>query len=237
MISVCIATYNGGKYIRQQIESILPQLDATDEIIISDDGSTDDTLLQIEALSSSLVRVYKHTNRLGYTRNFERALTYAKGDVIFLCDQDDIWLPNKVEMCMKELTDSDLVVTNALIQLEDGKILPKTFFDKRKSYMSLIGNYIKFSYLGCCMCFKKNVLQKALPFPRNYSLCTHDNWIYLVGATFFRAVSLSEPCIIYRRHSSNASGGGFAKPTSLFFKISYRIYLIYNILKRLLRSS
>ena len=113
MISVCIATYNGGKYIRQQIESILPQLDATDEIIISDDGSTDDTLLQIEALSSSLVRVYKHTNRLGYTRNFERALTYAKGDVIFLCDQDDIWLPNKVEMCMKELTNSDLVVTNA----------------------------------------------------------------------------------------------------------------------------
>ncbi len=237
MISVCIATYNGGKYIRQQLESVLSQLDSEDEIIISDDASTDDTLLQIEALSSSLIRVYRHTNRLGYTRNFERALTYAKGDVIFLCDQDDIWLPNKVKMCMNELNNADLVVTNALMQFEDGQILSETFFDKRKSYKSVIGNYIKFSYLGCCMCFKRAVLQKALPFPRNSSMCTHDNWIYLVGATFFRAVSVSEPCIIYRRHTSNASGGGFAKPTSLFFKLSYRIYLIYNILKRFLRSS
>lgn len=237
MISVCIATYNGGKYIRQQIESILPQIGLEDEIVISDDGSTDNTHAVIESFQCSQIRLLKHSERLGYIGNFERCLNHSKGDIIFLCDQDDIWLPNKVSLCLQALNHSDLVVTNARILKEDGRISEDTYFDMRKSYKSFWGNILKFGYLGCCMCFKKSILLQALPFPPNRQLCTHDNWLYIVGAAFYDVSRIDTPCIYYRRHSSNASGGGFAKPTNFIFKLSYRLYLMYHILLRKLRCN
>ena len=95
MVSVCMATYNGGKYIKEQIDSILGQLSNNDELIISDDNSTDDTVDIINRISDSRVRLFFNKQK-GYTNNFENALKQVRGDIIFLSDQDDIWMDNKV---------------------------------------------------------------------------------------------------------------------------------------------
>ena len=90
MISVCIATFNGGKYIREQIMSVLPQLNEKDEIIISDDGSTDDTIYILESLHDQRIKIYVNEREHGFIWNFENALMKSSGDIIFLCDQDDV---------------------------------------------------------------------------------------------------------------------------------------------------
>ena len=112
MISVCLATYNGERFIQRQLETIIEQLGEDDEIIISDDGSTDDTLRIIEGLHSPLIHVYINNGEHGYTPNFENALRYAHGEYIFLSDQDDVWLPRKLEICMNALKTCDFVVSD-----------------------------------------------------------------------------------------------------------------------------
>ena len=94
IVSVCMATYNGEKYIREQIDSILPQLSDSDELVISDDGSSDSTIDIIQGYNDRRIRLY-HNTRHGVTWNFENALRQSRGDVIFLADQDDVWKPGK----------------------------------------------------------------------------------------------------------------------------------------------
>ena len=115
MISVCMATFNGGKFIREQLESILSQLPPDAEIIIADDGSTDDTLLVVDSLNESRIRVLPAERHLGVIYNFERALRASKGEIVFLADQDDVWLPGKVEMCLAALNEADLVMHDAFL--------------------------------------------------------------------------------------------------------------------------
>ena len=116
MISVCIATHNGAHYIKEQIESILCQLGSTDEIIISDDGSTDKTIDILLAFKDKRIKIHhfkqlvksKHSHTY-VCKNFENALKYAKGEYIFLADQDDWWMPDKVEKCLLALKNNILV--------------------------------------------------------------------------------------------------------------------------------
>ena len=96
MISVCIATYNGERFIREQIDSILRQLSSDDEIIVSDDGSTDDTISIINSIDDKRIRIIEGPRKHSPTHNFECAMKEAKGYYIFLADQDDVWKPNKV---------------------------------------------------------------------------------------------------------------------------------------------
>ena len=97
MISVCMASYNGEKYIKEQIDSILKQLSDEDELVISDDGSTDNTLSVIQSIHDKRIKLIHNQGEHGYSRNFENALKNSKGDYIFLSDQDDVWKDNKVE--------------------------------------------------------------------------------------------------------------------------------------------
>mgnify|MGYP002597725427 FL=1 len=127
-ISVCIATYNGEKYIKEQINSILPQLKNCDEIIISDDHSSDKTLDVIFQINDSRIQVYLNDKEKGYTSNFENALSKATGSIIFLADQDDIWKSNKVEVLQKSLEDSDLVVSDAEVVNGDLDVISPSFF-------------------------------------------------------------------------------------------------------------
>ena len=102
MLSVCLATYNGSKYIKGQIESILPQLSPEDELIVSDDASTDETSNTVLSINDNRIRLVTNESVHGITGNFENAINLAKGDYVFLSDQDDKWLPNKVELFMAE---------------------------------------------------------------------------------------------------------------------------------------
>jgi len=112
-ISVCMATYNGERYLKEQLDSILKQLSFTDEIIISDDGSQDRTIEIIESFGDSRIKLF-HSTQQNLIYNFENALSKASGDIIFLSDQDDIWYENKVEKSMYHLQKYGLVFSNAL---------------------------------------------------------------------------------------------------------------------------
>jgi len=233
MISVCIATYNGEKYITAQIKSILPQLSSTDEIIISDDCSFDKTIEICRKFNDPRIKIIKNIKNVGYTGNFENALKQAHGDIIFLSDQDDIWVGNKVSVFMKYLEHYDMVVSDATIINQDNQIINASFFEQRKVYKTIIGNIFKFGYLGCCMAFKRSILLKALPFPARRKLCTHDNWLFLTGICFFKTKVIDDKLVLYRRHDSNYSTGGSKNETSLWFKIYYRFYLLYQIAGRI----
>jgi len=232
MISVCITTFNSAKYIEEQILSIIPQLSEDDEIIVSDDGSVDNTIEILEQLHCPLIHIYKNMGEHGYTPNFENALRKAHGDSIFLSDHDDIWLPNKVEVCMNYMKKYAMVVSDADIINEKGDTTGVSFFAIRHPYKSVFGNIIKFGYLGCCMAFRREVLIKALPFPPDHKLCTHDNWLFLVAQIFYSSIIIEDRLIHYRRHGDNTSSGGLSPTTSLGFKISYRLYLIRNLIAR-----
>lgn len=232
MISVCIATYNGERYIREQLLSILPQLTRNDEIVISDDGSSDDTLKIIKNLYSPLIKIFYNNGVHGYTPNFENAIRHAKGDMLFICDQDDVWIPNKVEVCMELLKRYDMVVSDATITDKDLTPIEQSFFASRGVYRSLLGNVYKFGYLGCCMAFRRRVLEKALPFPENRIFCTHDNWLFLVSKCYFRTHIIPEKLVLYRRHQHNVSSGSFNKHEPASFRIKYRLYLIKHLICR-----
>lgn len=231
-VSVCIATYNGGNFIRPQIESVISQLEEYDEIVISDDGSNDSTKEIIMSFKDERIRLISNKGTHGYTPNFQNALRHCKNDIIFLADQDDVWLNNKVSVCLASLQDCDFVVHDAIVVNQDLETITPSYFRERRVFKHLVGNIIKFGYLGCCMAFRKNILNVALPFPSNFRLSTHDNWLFLVGCSYFRYKILTEPLILYRRHSSNVSTGGHKNNLSVRFMIRYRLYLIWNLLKR-----
>ena len=234
MISVCIATYNGEKYIHEQIASILQQIGNDDEIVVSDDGSTDKTLDVVRSFDAQNIHIYINKGDHGYTPNFENALRNAHGDYIFLSDQDDVWMPDKVEACMKYLKVNDFVVSDALIVDGDNKPLFDSFCEQRKSKFGFLNTLIRFSYLGCCFAFRRKVLSKALPFPKNHILCTHDNWLALVSTAFYKSAFIPLPLIRYRRYGGNASSGAKNANKSILFMIHYRLYLLFHLIGRCL---
>jgi glycosyltransferase involved in cell wall biosynthesis len=233
MISVCIATYNGEKYIKDQLDSILIQLDENDEIIISDDGSSDNTINLIESYSDFRIKLFKNSFK-NLILNFEFALMQTKGDYIFLSDQDDIWLPNKVEVCKKYLNSCEVVVSNCKVVNEDLKIINDSFFKLNNSKKGLVSNLVKNSYLGCCLSFRKEVLLKALPFPK--SIPMHDIWLGFVAEIFFNTKFINEPLILYRRHGKNESPTGENSPYKLYKQLSFRFNILRNLPKLYFRK-
>ena len=235
MKSVCIASYNGARYIKEQLESILPQLSEEDEIIVCDDHSTDNTVEVVRQMSYKQIRLVENKENRGYTGNFEHCLSLARGEYIFLCDQDDVWEPDKVSVCMQALENADFVVSDATITDAGGKQIHDSFFTERGVHRSWLGNVVKFGYLGCLCAFRKNVRDKALPFPRRHDLCTHDNWLFLVAKTFFRVKVINQPLVRYRRHGGNASKGSENAGASAIFRIHYRLYLLQHLFLRAFR--
>lgn len=229
MISVCLAVYNGEKYIEEQLNSILPQLSNEDEIIVSDDHSSDSTIRIIQNINDSRIHVVTNNKEKGYTRNFENAISHSIGDIIFLSDQDDVWLPNKVRVFLDALTTKTLAVSDCYITDSELGILENSFFSFRQTKKGLVNNIIRFSYLGCCMAFKKELKALIIPFPNKQKYCTHDNWIFLVAATFCSISYIDEKLIYYRRHSANTSVGGTKSTKPIFFMIGYRLYLLEQL--------
>lgn len=233
MISVCMATYNGSRFIKEQIDSIMCQLSMDDELIISDDHSTDDTFNIINSYNDSRIKFYFNSGQKGCTHNFENALLHSKGDVIFLADQDDVWLPNKI----KELTDFliegkyDVVTCNCALTdshlniIQDEYYILKSPLDK-----SVWGNFVKDLWLGSCMAFNRKVLLATLPFP--YRMAAHDLWIALFSQIHFKCGYYPKVLQLYRRHENTVSFAGAKSTNSLWYKINYRLYLAYHLLYR-----
>ena len=227
-----MATFNGGKFIREQLESILSQLPPDAEIIIADDGSTDDTLSVVASLGDSRIRVLPAERHLGVIYNFERALQASKGEIIFLADQDDVWLPGKVEKVLAALNDADLVTHDAWMLSPSGAsdftwTRTGKLSDIRTYRSGVVANWWKNSFTGCCMAFCRNVLDKALPFPKNLPM--HDQWLGLVAEKYFKVSYVNEPLVEYRQHSSNATHIE-KSPAGVLQKIKWRVDLLKAII-------
>lgn len=208
-VSVAMATYNGMMYLEEQMDSILSQLIQEDELIVSDDGSTDGTREFLEALCAREARVRLLDGpRRGVIANFENALSACTGDGIFLADQDDVWRPDKRARVVDtfQKTGAVLVMHDAAITDEHGITVHPSFFTWRGTRTGLIKNLWKNSYIGCCMAFSKALLPHILPMPEGIAM--HDQWIGLQAERHGKVVLLDTPLLAYRRHGGNATADG-----------------------------
>ena len=246
MISVCMATYNGERFIKKQLDSILSQLSEHDELIISDDGSTDGTLNIISSYNDNRIKVFHHQKdtellKIKHSRNFylvasnfENALSKSNGDYIFLSDQDDIWKMNKVSEILSALKNNDIVMSNFSIIDEFNNVVVEKFYSLSPISKSLLMNIIKSKFLGCCMAFKRSVLEYALPFPKK--IIGHDYWIGCLGTKKFQFSFINEPLHMYRRANNNVSTASGKSNNSIFYRLVFRIRFLGQIIYRLFRK-
>lgn len=228
MISVVLAAYKGEKYIEEQVISILSQLGANDELIISDDYPSGNTFSSIENIIKSDSRVrYIHGPGKGLIKNFEYAIMKSKGDYIFLSDQDDVWIDGKVNAVMDEFeSGADVVLHDAVITDSDLKPTGDTAFKLNNARNGVISNIIKNSFQGSCMAFRSTLKPHILPFPDKLPM--HDQWIGIIGEKYGKVHLLNKPYILYRRHEDAVSGGG----SSLFQKIKWRLDITWCFIRK-----
>lgn len=226
-ISVAIATYNGEKYIKEQLISIIKNLNSDDEIIISDDGSTDSTIDIIKSFKDNRIKIIAGPKK-GIIKNFENAIKHCRGDYIFLSDQDDIWMDNKIEKTMNLFNEENyiLIVHDNKMVNSQKEIINNSFFEYRGCKNGIINNLIKNSFIGCCMALKKELVSEIIPMPTDIPM--HDQWIGLIALLNGKVCFYKEPLILYRRHDSNNSS---FKKNNLLKMISNRVHLIKNIIK------
>ena len=224
-ISVCITSYNGELYILEQLNSILLQLDENDEIILSDDSSIDETIKLVKSLNDNRIKIFTN-NFKHHTPNFEFTLTKATGDFIFLSDQDDVWLPNKINIMLSFLTNYNLVVSDCFVVNEKLETISNTIRSSNNPN-GFFNNLIHNNFLGCCMAFDKKIIEKALPFPRG--ILSHESWLGAVAGAFGKTKFINDKLILYRRHHTNNSNTLNGSNLSFFNKIKYRFFILLNI--------
>lgn len=245
MISVCIPTYNGEEYIREQLASILSQISLNDEVIISDDGSTDRTLEIVRSFSDSRLKIFNHEKKVFRGSNIEQGIKYvshnlqhalskASGDVIYLADQDDIWLDDRVSSTIGffnlDNPDGTVVVCDCIVIDEKKNILNESYLSSLNTSDSICNVIYKNPYLGCCMCFDRKLLRDVFPFP---SLPVgHDMWIGLVAKLRGKVIFSKEKLVLYRRHLGTVTTSGSNSKSSTFFKIKYRFGVVLEVLKK-----
>ncbi len=221
-ISVCMAAYNGERFIRHQIASILPQLSAEDELVIVDDGSADRSVAIIEAFGDSRVKLLRNQHNGGVLRAYERALGSARGDLVFLSDQDDIWRPEKVAVCCAYFDahpDVSLVVSDADVIDDAGKVVAGTWMTHGGFRDGIMANLIRNHYMGCVMAFRRNLLTRCLPFPPDLPM--HDMWVGMVNQLEGKAALIPQVLMSYRRHGGNVTTGRHASwPRMLWWRLS-----------------
>lgn len=240
-----MATYNGERFLREQLDSILIQLAPDDELIVSDDGSTDSTLNILDEYKQKDKRLVllhhaknpdiakkKYSRNFYYaTQNFENALNHAKGDYIFFSDQDDVWLPGKVEKMCEALESYDCAMCNNQIIGKDGKTLSFFWGEKRPYSRHVLVNMKRTPFLGCCMALTRESLEYILPFPKK--LLCHDLWIGCLCAHRKSLFYITEPLHQYRYHENSVSPSVTANSRNpFFFKIEYRIVFLYQFFQR-----
>lgn len=206
--SVAMAVYNGERYIREQIDSVLERMGPQDELVISYDRSTDSTRQIIDGYASadSRVRVVEHDRPGGAQANFTNAVMHCRGEYIFLADQDDVWIGDKIDLVVAcfEQTGADLVVHDGYMADGDLNVLPRTIFERFGTYDSPIRNIIKCTYWGCCMAFRSHVRDYVCPFPTENKV-GHDLWLGVLVGFHGKIARLDECLMKHRLHGDNVS--------------------------------
>ena len=228
MISVCLAACNGERFIAQQLESILAS-SRVSEVLVSDDGSVDATREVVAGIGDPRVKLLTGP-RQGVVRNFEFLLGQARGELIFLADQDDVWLPSKVDVMAAALQRAGLAVSNCKVVDTELRELHPSYFKLRGSRPGMLANLLRNSYLGCCMALRRELLQDALPFPADTPM--HDWWLGLVAERLGSVCFIDEPLLLYRRHAGNLTPSAERSRASPLKRLQWRLSLAKALVAR-----
>lgn len=229
-ISVAMAACNGEKYIMEQLESILNQLAREDEVCISVDPSIDDSYRMVVKFSEREPRI-KVSKGLGQgvQKNVEQALKMCTGDVIFLADQDDVWIEDKVLRVSECFSDEKvLLVLHDVVVMNENltQVQLESFFSYKKCKPGILKNVVRNSYMGCAMAFRKELLKYILPFPKNIPM--HDQWIGLAAERKGKVVFLPECLLKYRRHGDNAT---HMRHSTVLNMLKWRIQILTALMR------
>jgi glycosyltransferase involved in cell wall biosynthesis len=216
LVSIVIATYNGERFLREQLDSLVSQTYPHLEIVIVDDASTDGTIAILEEydLKHTHIRLFKSEVNLGYIKNFEKGILLCEGEYIALSDQDDIWLPEKISKLMGVRGDHPLVYCNSELIDGDGESLRVKLTDIKNllDFWSPLNYVVGGTASGHAMLVKRDVIRESLPLPL---LVTHDYWIGFVSTFSGKLKFVDEVLVLYRQHGGNVVGvtAGAAKAT------------------------
>lgn len=205
LISVVLCTWNGEKFLEEQIDSILKQTYRPLEIIISDDASTDLTVTILRKFENDpMVRIFFQEKNLGLSANFNFASLKSKGDFIAYADQDDIWVPHHVQRLYEEIVDADLIYSNSELVDEQGNSLNKSTADVRNMYTGKDSRgYIFYSVVwGHGMLIRRSLLEESIPIPEGIH---HDDWLAFRALTRGGIKYLDEILTKYRQHTGSSS--------------------------------
>jgi len=219
-LSIALCTYNGSRFLREQLQSLVNQTLQPFEVIISDDCSTDDTISVIQEFSDVLnIKIFVNDLSLKVTKNFEKSISLCSGDIILMCDQDDIWHADKlskINTYFQENPSQLAVFCDADLVDESGISLGKNFWSVVRFQQAQIqqfkdGGGVEILLAGnrsagCMMAFRKELTENIIPFPTHIPLMIHDNWITIVAAMLDKIGLIEEKLNSYRQHSFQQIG-------------------------------
>jgi glycosyltransferase involved in cell wall biosynthesis len=217
-ISVALCTYNGERFLAQQLASIASQARLPDELVVCDDRSTDGTMAIVRKFAASApypVRIFENEHNLGFAANFERAIRLCEGNLIALSDQDDIWYPSRLERSEQEfaahpqagLVFSDADVINDSNELTGPTLWQRLGFAGKREHDLLAGRYVVLAkhrfVTGATVMFRASLRDRLLPIGKGW---IHDEWMALIAAAFSDLRPIDQPLIRYRIHHSQQVG-------------------------------
>lgn len=236
--SICMATYNGSRFIDEQLRSILDQLGPHDELIIVDDASPDDTVAQIAEFTDPRIRLIQAASNQGYVRSFEQAALASRGQVIFLSDQDDVWVEGRLEAMLDALESAAVVASN--FDVLGGGVRPDIprlrAADSNRHRANLFGILVGYrAYYGCCMAFRREVLSSFAPIPA-YLHESHDLWLAVLGNTAGSIRHLDASTLLRRLHADNATPRGW-RSLRVVLRARVVLFKLMREARRRLRAS
>lgn len=219
-ISIALCTYNGAAYLAEQLASLAQQSHKPFEVVVCDDCSVDDTVKIVNDFKNRvgfIVRIYENTEKLGVVKNFARAISLCRGDYIAIADQDDYWVPDKIELKLKAMKKAEerygsttpiLIHSDLKVVDGSGDLIAKSyrrryqlqFLQKEPLRNLLVQNYVT----GCTTLVNQALVEKALPIPKQALM--HDWWLAQIAAASGKIVSLDKTLVIYRQHDINVVG-------------------------------
>jgi glycosyltransferase involved in cell wall biosynthesis len=233
--SVCMATYRGVAFVEEQIASILSELGADDELVIVDDASPDETADVIGRIEDQRIRLVRAADNRGYVRTFEEAVRISRGEYIFLSDQDDIWIPGRLDLMLAALSNSQVVASN-FDMLGGGRRpwIPRLrSSDSRRHLANLAGILVGYrAYYGCGMAFRREALRYFTPIPP-YVRESHDLWLAICGNIAGSVAHLDQATIYRRLHEENQTPAGWRSLPKI---VSARVMLLRLMVEAIRRS-
>lgn len=246
-VGVVLATYNGEQIIEEQMDSILGQTLEPDLIVVVDDGSSDETCKIVRAYADchNNIRFYENEENLGYIRNFEKGILLCDADYLALCDQDDVWVPDKIETCYQKLhpvKNGGLCYHNAQLMYEDGTKLDTTLWEmsdwsfplSKKDVQKNVTDH-RGALPGFSLFFHRNLRKNILPIPGK-RFCGHDWWIFVVSFFLYNPVHISRPLTYYRMHGKQASGACSCLLENTTYEIKKNLFDTKRIKKNVKRE-